>query len=57
MPWRAVDAHNEGLDNQNGTLEVYRPVVADSHHFEEELDTDSHYSKKLDLGWSRKWIF
>jgi hypothetical protein len=23
---------------------VNRPVVADSHHFEEELDPDPHYS-------------
>jgi hypothetical protein len=27
---------------------VYRPVVADSHYFAEELDPDPHYSKKLD---------
>jgi hypothetical protein len=30
---------------------VYRPVVADSYHYEEELDPDSdpHLSEKLDL--------
>ncbi len=45
-------AHNGVLEAQNGALEpwrVYRPVYADSHHFEEELDpgsgSDSH---KLD---------
>jgi hypothetical protein len=26
----------------------YRPVVADSHYFEEELDLDPHWSEKLD---------
>jgi hypothetical protein len=24
------------------------PVVADFHHLEEEIDTDPHYSEKLD---------
>ncbi len=32
-PWRAVDAYNGGLKAQ---YEAYRPVVADSRHFEEE---------------------
>ncbi len=27
---------------------VYRPVVADSFHFEKELDPDPHLSKTLD---------
>jgi hypothetical protein len=27
---------------------VYRPVVADSHHFEEEQDSGRHQSEKLD---------
>ncbi len=27
---------------------VYRPVVADSHHFEEKLDPDPHFSENLD---------
>jgi hypothetical protein len=26
---------------------VYRPVVADSHHFDEEQDPDPHLSEKL----------
>jgi hypothetical protein len=34
---RAVDAHNGSLEAQNG---VYRSVVADSHHFDEEQDPD-----------------
>jgi hypothetical protein len=35
---RAVDAHNGGLEDQYGTL----LVVADSHHFAEELGPDPH---------------
>jgi hypothetical protein len=31
-------------------LEVYRPVVADSHHFDEEQDPDPHYNEKK---WTR----
>jgi hypothetical protein len=27
---------------------VYRPVLVDSHHFDEELDPDPHKSEKLD---------
>ncbi len=27
---------------------VYRPVVADSHHLDEEPDPDPHLSEKLD---------
>jgi hypothetical protein len=33
--WRAVDA-------QNGGPEGLRPVVADSHHLDEEQDPDPH---------------
>ncbi len=29
-------------------LRVYRQVVADSHHFEEELDPDPNQCEKLD---------
>ncbi len=49
-PWRAVDAHSGDLEARNKTLGVCRPVVADSHHFEEKLaqDPDPHYSEKLD---------
>jgi hypothetical protein len=36
-PW---NAHNGGLEAQNGALEglPYRPVVADSRHFDEDPD-------------------
>jgi hypothetical protein len=27
---------------------AYRPVVADCHHFDEDPDTDPHWSEKLD---------
>jgi hypothetical protein len=34
---RAVNAHNEGADAQNGTAcRVCMPVVADSHHLDAE---------------------
>jgi hypothetical protein len=38
-PWRAVNVHNGGLKAQN---EAYKPVVADSRHFEKERDPDPH---------------
>ncbi len=41
-PWRAVDAHNGGLEAQYEALEIYRSVVTDSDHFEEELDQDPY---------------
>jgi hypothetical protein len=41
-PWRAVDPQNGGLKAQN---EAYRPVVADSRHFEKEYDLDPHIVK------------
>ncbi len=34
--------HNRGVEAQNGALEGHRPVVADSHHFDEEQDPDPH---------------
>jgi hypothetical protein len=38
-----VDAHNGGLEGQNRAMEgLHMPVVADSHHFEEELNPDLH---------------
>jgi hypothetical protein len=37
-PW----THNGGLELKMEPWRVLRPVVADSHHFEEELDPDSH---------------
>ncbi len=40
---RAMDAHNGDPEAQNGALEgLYRSAIADSHHFEEELDPDTH---------------
>ncbi len=48
-PWRAVGAHNGVLEAQIGALEpwrVYRPVIADSHHLEEDSDPD--LGQKLD---------
>jgi hypothetical protein len=43
-PWRAVNVHNGGLKAQN---EAYKPVVADSRHFEEGQDLDLLESEKL----------
>ncbi len=53
-----MDGHNGGLGVKNGAWRVYRPVVGDSHHFDEEqepepfksdkLDPDPHESDKLD---------
>jgi hypothetical protein len=40
-PWRAVDAHNAGLEAQNGARRVWKPVVAYLHEFYEEQDLDS----------------
>jgi hypothetical protein len=34
-PWRAVEAHNGGVEAQKRAMEV-----ADSHHFNEEQDLD-----------------
>jgi hypothetical protein len=42
-----VDAHIGGLEAQNEALCVYIPLVADSHHFEEEVDLDRKQSEKL----------
>jgi hypothetical protein len=41
---RAVEGcrRSQGLGAQNGALVVYRLVVADSRHFEVELDPDPH---------------
>ncbi len=39
--WRAIEA-------QNRVVEGCRPAVADSDHFDEELDPDPH--------WSERWI-
>jgi hypothetical protein len=45
-PWRALDTRNGGMEALNGTWRVCGPVVADSHHFNE--DPDQHLSEKLD---------
>jgi hypothetical protein len=42
----AVDAHNRG--SKWSPWSVYRPVVADSHHFDEEQDPDPHLNEMLD---------
>ncbi len=47
-PWRALHTHNGGLEAQMEAWRVWRPVVADSHHFYEEQDPDPHQSEKLD---------
>jgi hypothetical protein len=63
-PIRPVDIRNEGVEAQNGVVEG-RPVVEDSHHFDEEqdpdlrirtleksqiwMDTDTHYIEKSEL--------
>ncbi len=40
-PWRAVDAHNGGVEGHNGTLWRFcRPVVTDFDHFDEEQDPE-----------------
>jgi hypothetical protein len=41
-PWRVVDGHNGGLEAQMVLWRVWRPEVADSHHFDEEQDLDPH---------------
>jgi hypothetical protein len=38
--WRAVDAHIGDVEIQMEPWSVCRPVVADSHHFDEEQDLD-----------------
>jgi hypothetical protein len=42
----AVDAHNGG--SKRSPWSVYRPAVADSHHFDEEQDPDPHLIEVLD---------
>jgi hypothetical protein len=48
MKLEIQEAQNGGVEAQNGALEarVCRPVVADSHHLDE--DRDPHLSEKLD---------
>jgi|688.fasta_scaffold1868977_1 hypothetical protein len=36
-PWRAVDAHNQSMEAQNGVVEgQYMPVVVDLYYYKEE---------------------
>ncbi len=44
MTWRAVDAHNRGVEAQNGALEDRKTSGADSHHFDEDQDPDPRYN-------------
>ncbi len=49
----AVDAHNGGLEAQMEPWRVCIPVVADSHHFEEDPDPPvvadyHHFEEELD---------
>ncbi len=45
-----MDAHNGGVEAQNGAMEGFRPVVVDLHHFDEELDRDPDPHEKSDPG-------
>ncbi len=41
----ALEAQNGGVEAQNGALEdLFRPVVADSHDFDQEPDRVQHLS-------------
>jgi hypothetical protein len=40
VPWRALDAHNGGVGLKMEPWRVFRPVISDSHHFDEEQDPD-----------------
>ncbi len=50
QPWRAMDTQMEVLMLKTEAQRVSRPVVADSHHLDEEQDQDpdSHWNEKLD---------
>ncbi len=37
-----MDAHNGGVEAQNGAWRVCMPVVTGLHHFDEEQDPDPH---------------
>jgi hypothetical protein len=47
-PRKAIDAHNGRLEAQMESWRALRPAVIDSHHFNEEQDSDPHKSEKLD---------
>jgi hypothetical protein len=40
-PWRVADAHNGGVEAQNGAVKGLCAVVADSHNFDDK-DPDPH---------------
>ncbi len=46
MPWRALDVHNEGGGLEMEPWRVYRPVVVDSHHFDEKQGSRSGFALK-----------
>jgi hypothetical protein len=44
-PWVAVEAHKFTMEAFRLKMElwkIFRPVVADSHHFDKEKDPDPH---------------
>ncbi len=51
-PWRAMVVHIGGVTGPNVALEVFRPMIADLHPFDEEQDPDPYlyscYSEKAD---------
>jgi hypothetical protein len=47
-PWRAVDASSTVESRRIKMERVPRPVVADSHHFDEKQDQDPHQSERRD---------
>jgi hypothetical protein len=49
-PRGAIDVQNRDVEAQNNAepWRVFRPMVAYSHHFDEEQDPDSHQSGKSD---------
>jgi hypothetical protein len=44
----AMEAYNGAMEAYNGIMEVCKPVVADSHHFDEAPYPDLHWREKLD---------
>ncbi len=54
QPLRAVDAHNRGRGGGGGVKmmpwRVCRPVVVDSHNFDEQQDPDPHLSETYESG-------
>ncbi len=46
---RVVEAHPVAAEAHSGAFEDFRPVIVDSHHFDEEADSDRdlHQSERL----------